>query len=128
MVMRIFRFSTAIGGITLASLGVFMALTNPSQKAYEEYAMEELTTYLKDEVCTQVPSLLGDFLQQQCKILVDTGRPQIQQIIAETTERQNFLVFSIYRTHLSVNSDLPSYEFETVGVVQSFYIYMYEEL
>ena len=119
--MKILTLFTTVGGFVLAGLGLSMVLTNPGQKDYEEYATEELTTYLKEEVCTQVPSFLGDFLQQQCKSVVDTGRPQIQQIITETTERQNFVVFSIYRTHLSIDSHLPSYEFETVGIFQNFY-------
>lgn len=126
--MKTLSLFTALGGFVLAGLGLSMALTNPAQKDYEEYATEELTTYLKEEVCTEVPSFLGTFLQQQCTLVVDTGRPQIQQIITETTERQNFVVFSIYRTHLSIDSHLPSYEFETVGVFQSFYIYLSEEL
>lgn len=126
--MKVVQLITAVGGFGMVGLGLSMALTNPTQQAYEEYAIKELSNYLKEEVCSQAPGLLGGFLQQHCKTLVDTGRPQIEQIITETTERQNFVIFSVYRTNFSINSSLPSYEFETVGIFQHFYIYMYEEL
>lgn len=125
--MKALHIVTAIGGVALAGLGVFMALTNPGQDAYEEYALEKLTTYLKDDACTQVPKPFGNLLQRQCKTLVDTGRPQIQQIISKTTQRQNFILFSIYRTNLEIGPILPVYHFETVGVFENFYVYQAQE-
>ncbi len=109
-------------------LGAAMALTNPSQDTYEAYAVEQLTTFLKEEACMEVPSVFGNVLQRQCKTFVDTGRPQIQQIIAQTTERQNFIFFSIYRTNLAIGPVLPVYHFETLGVFQNFYVYQAEQL
>lgn len=125
--MNVVQVVTGIVGATLVGLGVSMALTNPSQDTYEEYAVHQLTTYLKDEVCTQTPSTFGDLLQRQCKTLVDSGRPQLEQIIAKTTQRQNFVLFSVYRTQLDVGPLLPAYHFETVGAFQNFYIYQAEE-
>jgi hypothetical protein len=93
--MKVLQVVTAIAGTALVGLGVSMALTNPAQDTYEEYAVEQLTTYLKDEGCKQAPKAFGgDFLQRQCKSLVDTGRPQIEKIISQTTQRQNFIFFS----------------------------------
>ncbi len=125
--MKVFQPLTAFAGFALTGVAIVMALTNPSQKAYEEYAMEELATYLKEEICPQAPRLMGNFLQQQCKLLVDSGRPQIEEVIAQKTQRQNLILFSVYHTDLDVHPSLPSYKFETVGVMGSFYIYMYEE-
>ncbi len=106
-----------------------MALTNPGQENYEEYAVEQLTTYLKEEVCTQnIPNTFENFLQRQCVSLVDTGRPQIRQIISETTQRQNYLLFSVYQTDLNVGPFLPAYQFESVGAFQQFYTYQAEKL
>jgi hypothetical protein len=119
---------TAIGGVALVGLGMSMALTNPAQDTYEEYAVEQLTQYLKDEGCSQAPKIFGDLLLRQCKSLVDTGRPQVAQIISKTTQRQNFLFFSIYRTTLEVGPFLPVYHFETLGVFQNFYIYQVNKL
>ena len=126
--MKIFQLTKVIGGIALAGLGAAMAITNPSQKAYEQYAIEQLTSYLKENVCTQAPETLGKVLQNQCYTIVDLGKPQIKKLIALRTKRQNFLLFSIYRTELSAPSPLPSYHFETVGALQKFYVYEAEEL
>ena len=126
--MKALQIVATIGGTALVGLGVSMALTNPSQDTYEAYAVEQLTTYLKDEGCKQAPKAFGgDFLQRQCKSLVDTGRPQIEQIISQTTQRQNFVLFSIYRTNLEIGPILPVYQFETVGVFENFYVYQAQE-
>jgi hypothetical protein len=125
--MKVPKVVTAIGGVALVGLGLVMALTNPGKDEYEQYAVEQLTTYLKDEACMEAPSVFGNFLQRQCKSLVDTGRPQIEQIIAEKTQRQNLILFSIYRTNLEVGPFLPAYHFETLGVFQKFYIYQAEQ-
>ncbi|MBW4648730.1 MAG: DUF4359 domain-containing protein [Kastovskya adunca ATA6-11-RM4] len=119
----------AIAGTALIGVGGAMALTNPGQENYEEYAVEQLTTYLKEEVCTQnIPNTFENFLQRQCVSLVDTGRPQIRQIISETTQRQNYLLFSVYQTDLNVGPFLPAYQFESVGAFQQFYTYQAEKL
>ncbi|MBD0344086.1 MAG: DUF4359 domain-containing protein [Coleofasciculus sp. Co-bin14] len=125
--MKVLKIVAAIGGAAMVVLGVAMALTNPSQDTYEAYAVEQLTTYLKEEACMEVPSVFGNVLQRQCKTFVDTGRPKIQQIIAQTTQRQNFIFFSIYRTNLTIGPVLPVYHFETLGVFQNFYIYQAEQ-
>ncbi|MBD0389868.1 MAG: DUF4359 domain-containing protein, partial [Nostoc sp. C3-bin3] len=52
---------------------------------------------------------------------------QIQEIIARTTERQNYIIFSIYRTDLKISSWIPSYKFETVGAFDQFYTYTAEK-
>jgi hypothetical protein len=126
--MKVLKIVAAIGGAAMVVLGAAMALTNPSQDTYEAYAVEQLTTYLKEEACMEVPSVFGNVLQRQCKTFVDTGRPQIQQIIAQTTQRQNFIFFSIYRTNLAIGPVLPVYHFETLGVFQNFYVYQAEQL
>ncbi len=116
------------GGIILGGLGGFMVITNPGQRDYEQYATETLSSYLKEEVCIQAPRGLGGFLQSYCKTLVDTGQPQIKTLISTTTKRQNYLLFSIYETELSLPSPVPSYQFETIGAFQQFYTYTAEEL
>ncbi|MEC4986262.1 MAG: DUF4359 domain-containing protein [Oscillatoria sp. PMC 1068.18] len=133
--MKIVQMVGAIAGVTLAGLGVSMALTNPSRDAYEEYAAKQLSAYLKQEVCTQAPQQLqgilpadlGNSLESECKTLVDTARPQMKAIVGRSTQRQNFLVFSVYRTNLSVGLLIPSYEFETLAIFDQFIIYQAEK-
>jgi hypothetical protein len=117
---------TYVGVAALAGIGITMAVTNPSLPAYEAYAVQWLTEYLKSDVCPQVPEVFGDFLQRNCSKIVDSSQAQMRLIITQATQQQNFILFSIYRTNLSVNPLLPSYQFETVGVFHNFYTYSAE--
>ncbi|MEB3309005.1 MAG: DUF4359 domain-containing protein [Snowella sp.] len=126
--MKALQMIAVLGGFLLGSSGIVMAITNPCQQDYEVYATDALSFYLKDKICPQAGQSLGGFVQSYCKTLVDTGRPQIKQIIATTTTRQNFLIFSIYETQLSMPSPVPSYQFQTVGVMQNFYTYQADKL
>ncbi len=126
--MKALRFVMMLGSLLMMSGGILMVITNPCKQDYEVYATEALSFYLKDRVCPQAPAVLGGVVQSYCKTLVDTGRPQIKKIIANTTTRQNFLIFSIYETELSLPSPVPSYQFQTIGVMQNFYTYEAEKL
>lgn len=115
-------------GIILLGSAVLMAIGNPGKPDYESYAVETLSLYLKKEVCPQAPVEFGGFVQSYCKTLVDAGQPQIKQIISQTSNQQNFLLFSIYETTLSLPAPLPTYEFQTIGVMRQFYTYQAAEL
>ncbi|MCW5315028.1 DUF4359 domain-containing protein [Nostoc sp. KVJ3] len=123
--LTIIAYTGAAAG--LAALGVTMAKTNPSQVEYEEYAVQRLTKYLKTDVCKKTTNILENLIHFNCEKLVDSANPQMQEIIARTTERQNYMIFSIYRTDLKINAWMPSYKFETVGAFDQFYTYTAEE-
>ncbi|QFS42980.1 DUF4359 domain-containing protein [Nostoc sphaeroides] len=123
--LTIIAYTGAAAG--LAALGVAMAKTNPSQVEYEEYAVQRLTEYLKSDVCKKTTNLIENLIRFNCDKLVDSANPQIQEILSRTTERQNYLIFSIYRTDLKINSWIPSYKFETVGAFDQFYTYTAEK-
>lgn len=125
--MRLSTIMTYVGAVGLVLLGVTMAKTNPSQAEYEEYAVQQLTKYLKSDVCKKTPKMLESLIKLDCDKLVDSTSPQVRELIAATTERQDFLIFSIYRTDLKLNSWLPSYTFESVGAFESFYTYSAEQ-
>lgn len=125
--MRLSTIITYVGAIGLAVLGVTMAKTNPSQAEYEEYAMQRLTKYLKSDVCKKTPNVLENLIKLDCDKLVDSASPQIREIISGTTQRQDFIIFSIYRTDLKLNSWIPSYTFESVGAFDNFYTYNAEQ-
>ena len=115
------------GGAALMGLGAVMAMNNPGRTAYEEFATQELSAYVQENVCTQGESTFGDILQAPCKKVVKSLEPQLHTIIAENTERNNLGLFSIYKTELYLADFLPSYEFGTVGVLGDLYIYKAEE-
>lgn len=131
MQLKKWQIIGASAGATVVGMGVAMLVTNPGRQAYEDYAARRLETYLKENVCTQLPEDLSDFLRGQgermCNSLVDVSNPQFRQLVARTTERQNYGLFSIYRTRLSIGPLFPSYEFETVGAFQTFVTYRSEE-
>lgn len=124
--MKSLKFGIPVIGIALAGLGVAMVVTNPGQSAYNDYATAQLTDYLKENACNKAPSVLGNFLQAQCAALLDDNQDQIEQFIAESTRRQNYLILSVYQTDLAISEFLPAYHFETVGVFQRFYTYKAE--
>jgi Domain of unknown function (DUF4359) len=115
----------AVAGI--ATMGAQMAHTNPSQVEYEEYATKTLSEYLQNNVCTKTTNVLQNLIKFNCHEVIESAKPQMHLIITQTTERQDFLVFSLYRTELKVNSWLPSYRFETVGAFDQFYTYTAEQ-
>ncbi|MDJ0620488.1 MAG: DUF4359 domain-containing protein [Calothrix sp. MO_192.B10] len=114
---------TYTGAFGLAVLAILMATTNPSQPKYEQYAVLKLTEYLKDNVCVKTPKILENIIKLNCNKLVDDANPQIKELISATTQRQDYILFSVYRTDLKLNSWVPAYTFETVGAFDQFYTY-----
>ena len=129
--MKGLQVLTAIAGVALVGVGAAMALTNPDQDTYEEYAVEQLTDYLQRDICPKAPSILGNSLQSQCNSIIQSNQSQIKQLISKSTQRQNFILLSIYKTDLSISTIapflpanvLPGYHFETVGAIDNFYTY-----
>ena len=109
------------GGLALIGVAAVLAITNPSQATYEEFATQAAIDYLGQEVCVKAPLAFG--LQDQCQSALTSNQRQIRQMIAKGTQRQNFGFFSLYKTDLAVTSFLPSYHVEAVGVFQRFIIY-----
>ena len=115
------------GAITLG-IAAIAGLTNPGEAGYLQYANTVLQTELKERICTQAAEDLGQWLESQCYILVNTASPYLAEVVSRQTERQNFLLFSIYQTNLSLPSPLPTYHLETVGILGNFYTYQAKKL
>lgn len=114
---------TGVGVATLSLLAVAMVKSNPSEASYQQYAVTELSSYLKSNVCKKSLGILDKLINNQCGKFVDTASPQIRDLIAASTERDDFMIFSVYRTELKVSDWLPSYKFETIGAFDKFYTY-----
>lgn len=124
-------FQLLLGGLGLGVLGLagVMAVTNPDETAFGDFALEQVKT----QGCKEVPQLI----RQQCPQFVQENQAQVKKLIAQNTERQNYGLFSLYRTNLSTRSivpdlpaflDLPAFQLETVGMMGKFYIYQAEEI
>ncbi len=101
-----------------------MALLNPEEAAFEEFAVRKLKT----DGCKEIPSIL----REQCPEFVETNKAEVKKLITRNSDRQNYFFFSIYSTNLSARSlfpgvpffiKLPSFQLETVGMFGKFYIY-----
>ncbi|NMG07523.1 DUF4359 domain-containing protein [Brasilonema sp. UFV-L1] len=121
--MKAFTIMTCLGVVGVTILGVTMANTNPNQTKYEEYAAQRLTEYLQSNVCKKSPNLFENLLNWNCDKLLEAANPRMKEIISLSTEKQDFIIFSIYRTDLKLNDLIPSYQFETVGAFDNFYTY-----
>jgi hypothetical protein len=121
--MKALTIIACVGVVGVTVLGMAMANTNPSQTQYEEYAVERLTEYLKSNVCKKTSNFFENLIQGNCSKLVESVNPQMREIISRSTEKQNFIIFSVYRTDLTFNNWIPSYKFETVGAFDNFYTY-----
>lgn len=103
--------------LTLVAAG--MAFTNPARDKYLTYASGVLQNELENTVCkdSRVPKALSgvtDTLIGSCKNLLNSQRSTIEQLLDNTTQRQNFGVASIYTTELGQKS------YQTVGVFGNF--------
>ena len=91
----------------LVWLGIFglcaLGLTNPDPAAYEIYAIEQVGNLAKEQ-CTQAPAGLGILIQGPCRAAVEAYKPQLRPLLATTTTRQNLILFSIYRSDISIPS------------------------
>jgi hypothetical protein len=121
--MKGIKKTVSLGGLALVGLGIGMAVTNPKPSAYNDFAAKKLSQYLQENVCDDVPNLL----QKQCQNFANAGQDRFRKIAADTTERQNFIFFSIYETNISTPPGIPSYHFATVGIFNQFRIYKAEE-
>jgi hypothetical protein len=129
--MKNLRGLAYVIGASLLGIGVATFVTNPDQSSYEAYATRRLTAYLDEQVCAK-----AGILSNVCESALRDNQSQIKQFIANNTDRQNFLFWSIYKTDLAAGELLPSalqdavpaYHFETVGLFSSFYTYTAERL
>jgi Domain of unknown function (DUF4359) len=130
------KASTYLVGMVLVGIGVAMAVTNPNEKSYQNYAAQQLTRYLQEEECVK----LDVSYQDLCKLLDrNEGQTLLKRVVADNTERQNYWLFSIYKTNFSTAKLLPSflsnfvtvpqitYETETVGLFSQFQTYKAEQ-
>ena len=126
--MKSVKVSLVIAGVALIGIGAAMALTNPKQDAYNQFATQRLSQYLEEEVCPDAGNL---FLKSSCTSLVKDNQSAIRDIIVSSTKRQDYWLWSTYQTNLSLDPILPSildgvlpaYRVSTIGVFNQFLIH-----
>ena len=111
-----------VGIVAGCGLGGVMAVTNPDRSAYESYAIERIGELAEAE-CDRAPAGLGVLLQGPCRAAIVAYKPQLRPILAATTSRQNWLVFSIYRSDISIPVVNLKARVEAIGIFDRFFVY-----
>ncbi|MEM9905417.1 MAG: DUF4359 domain-containing protein [Cyanobacteria bacterium P01_D01_bin.44] len=112
-------------GIVLVAGFVALAVTNPGPRAYETFAIAQLSQYVSSTVCEEIPGNLNQVLQNPCSRLLDNNHEEVRQLVREQTSRSNFVLFSLYETRLAVPglTVLPAYEVKALGIGRNFFVY-----
>jgi Domain of unknown function (DUF4359) len=88
-----------------------LASTNPDQSAYKVYATKQAISLAKEQ-CLPL-----DFISKGlCLIAAEAATPIIQPLITATSSRQNFILFSIYKSEISVADISFNAKVESIGV------------
>lgn len=103
-------------------LGGIMALTNPDRSAYETYAVEQISNLAKER-CERATNELGIVVQGPCRAAIAAFKPRILPLLTATTSRKNFIIFSIYRSTISIPAVNLNAEVESIGILNNFLTY-----
>jgi Domain of unknown function (DUF4359) len=111
-----------LGLVAGSGLVGVMVLTNPSRAAYENYAVDRIGELAKDK-CDRAPNGLGVFIQGPCRAAIEAYKPELRTILAAATSRQNWVLFSIYRSNIMVPIVNLQVRVESVGIFDRFFVY-----
>ena len=127
------------GGLALfTSMAGVLFCTNPPIEKYQAFATAEAKDYLVDDACPRPLPFLGTSLQDECTDFLESNRsnPVIQGMIARSSDRRNFGLFSLYRTRLDMETLMPAlprgllpvYQIDAIGLGNQFMIYSAQSL
>jgi hypothetical protein len=119
-------------GIVLVGTAAALGVTNPSPDRYADFATTNATHYLETKVCTHKLPLVGNSFQDECIKIAQSPemRTKIRESMTRNTQRQNYILFSIYQTQLNAHDLLPilpgdlfpQYQAKTLGILNFFHI------
>lgn len=110
------------GIFVLGGLSGVMALTNPERAAYEEYAVQQLESQAMEQ-CEMAKVGLSSILQGPCRAAIESVKPQLLPLVSASTNRQNLILFSLYRSDISVPYVKLTLKVESIGMFNRFYTY-----
>jgi Domain of unknown function (DUF4359) len=127
------RLNQLLLGVTIAAVTALAAVTNPGPEAHGQFAYGLASRYLQEDLCNQDLPIVGRRFAEDCKTLVATPevQGQIKDLLIKSSDRQNFGLFSLYQTQLSLQelvpmipkSMVPPYRVEAVGLFGQFFVY-----
>jgi len=124
--LRLARWGTVLalgGGVT----GAALAFTNPGLEEFEGFAGDQLAELAVEEVCAKRLPMPLQLAIQNCPELIRSQHKVLGDLARRNTRRQNFGLFSLYRTQIGGPSvlpflDLPVYRVLTVAAAGRFKI------
>ncbi len=99
--------SCAVLAILVAISGTALAMTNPGPEEFEGFAADQLVELAVDEVCRGRLPMPLQLVLQNCPELIRNQRKVLGALALQNTRRENFGVFSLYRTEIGGASVLP---------------------
>lgn len=126
MQLENWKSKKVFAGVGVIGVGLILSLSNPSRDTYSQHLAQKVNTDLKENICSEASDLLGGFVTTQCNNLVDRGGNQLAGMIKNSTNRNNFLLFSRYKTDISLMRETPIYETEAIGFLGQVWVYRTE--
>ncbi len=100
-------------------IGATLVMTNPQQQDYTNFATVTASGFLTRDICQKSgadTSQLNAAIAEGCASLLKNGDKDIRFFIAHNTERQDFIIFSLYTT------DLPIRPLRVLGILNQFFL------
>ena len=118
--------TTQLGVLVTAGGVIGLAATNPGPVEFREFAAEQLTRLITEEICREdgLPLMLR-LVIRDCPAVVDSQRQVLGNLALEHSRRRNLGLFSLYVTELGgerilLNWSLPRYHALTLAAAGRF--------
>ena len=95
--------STLLGILATAGGAIGLAATNPGPVEFQEFAAEQLTRLITEEICHE------DGLPLMLRPVVASQRQVLGNLALEHSRRRNLVLFSLYSTELGGERILPNW-------------------
>lgn len=108
-----------VGYSTAFGLSIALVTTNPKQANYTEFATQTVSRLLIQDLCRandRTPKLFNTMIKDGCQAFMQQGKTEIRAFIAHNTERQDFLLFSLYTT------EFPIRPLRVLGIFNHFFL------
>ncbi len=118
--------STLLSVLVTAGGVIGLAATNPGPVEFREFAAEQLTRLITEEICREdgLPLMLR-LVIRDCPAVVDSQRQVLGNLALKHSRRRNLGLFSLYVTELGgerilLNWSLPRYHALTLAAAGRF--------
>jgi hypothetical protein len=116
------RTALKVVAIVAGAIVVAMGFSNPPRDKYVDYAAQKLSDQMKEAICPPVNQAnqdsplgeLSDLVAGICTAGINLQRGKVKDFVDGATDRQNLLIFSIYRT------ETPKHEYVTLAIAGNF--------